>query len=164
MDIDSAHISNSEDNPSPDGLFYSGGCSGDSKSETVPFSDFGFRISRSDDGSILSVSHTSNSKDKISSRRMVKAYTVSGKGVFQTVNSKASESEVIHLVSGLWNALRQLSIIGSGVPYAIYRSYQVYKSLIKSRYWTELSSQATRLQWTCVRFSEPGRVNALIDI
>lgn len=159
MDIDSAHIRNFEDNPSLDGLSDSGGCSGDPNAETVPFSDSGFHISHSDDESILSVSHTSNPECKTVSRRMIKVYKVSEKGVFQSVNSKALEPGVIHLISILWNALRQFSIVGSGVPYAIYRSYQVYKSWIKSRYWPELSSQATRLQWTCVRFPEPGKFN-----
>lgn len=154
MDIDSAHI-NFEDNPSSDGPSDSGGCSGVPNTETVPFPDFGFHISRSDDGSILSVSHTSNPEGKIASRGMINAYKVSGKGVSKSVNSRASKPGAIHLVSGLWNVLRQLSIIGSGASYAIYRSHQVYKSWIKSRYWPELSSQATRLEWTCVRFSEP---------
>jgi hypothetical protein len=140
MDIDSANISNFESYPNSDRLSNNGGCLGDPNAETVRFSDVGCYISCSDNGSILSVSHTSDPKDKIASIRTIKACKVSRRGVFQSVDSEVSEPEVIPLVSGLWSLLCQLSIVGSGVPYAIYQSYQVYKSWIKSRYWPELSS------------------------
>lgn len=40
------------------------------------------------------------------------------------------------------------------VLFAVSRTYQAHKSWLKSRYWPKLSSQAPRLEWTCVRFSE----------
>lgn len=47
--------------------------------------------------------------------------------------------------------LRTVAEVQYSFPIGVIRSYRVYKSWLKSNFWPEPSSKATRLRWICVR-------------